>query len=64
MLFETNYTTNPLTNLSAESLTSHRKAPKEVSKTLAEAVSEPWKKRAVALKLLEKPKPIPLEKRV
>ena len=44
---------NALTNISEKQLTFYRKAPKNLSKTLAEAVSELWKERAEEIKKLE-----------
>ena len=44
---------NTLTNMSEKTLVFLRKALKDVSKTLAEAVSELWTERAAAIKLME-----------
>ena len=44
---------NTLTNLTEKRLVFLRKALKEVSKTLAEAVSELWSERTAAIKLME-----------
>ena len=52
--FENNNSTytNALTNLSEKVLVFYRKALKELLKTLAEAVSEPWRERPEAIKKL------------
>ena len=44
---------NALTNLTKKSLVLLRKALEEVSKTLAEAVTELWTERAAAIKSME-----------
>ena len=41
---------NALTNISERALGYYRKSIKELSKTLAEAISELWKERAEAIK--------------
>ena len=50
--------TNALSNLSEKQLTFYRKALKDISKTLVEAVSELWKERVEEIKKLE-PKQTP-----